>query len=153
MKKRIEDLNCVLLIDDDAATNLFHKLIIESAGIDTTIQRVSSGSEGLEYLTSTGRFALQPQFPQPGLILLDIKMPGMNGWEFLREYEKLPDGQKAKVVLAMLTTSVHPDDLAMAKQFSSINGFYRKPFSKEMLLEILSTYFPIKETGRQIGNE
>ncbi len=49
-------------------------------------------------------------FPQPGLVFLDINMPGMFGWDFLEEHKNLPSGQKAKIVVAMLATSLNPDD-------------------------------------------
>lgn len=73
-------LNCILLVDDDEPTNFLHRIIIRKAGLDVNVQSTFSGEEALDYLTCKGEFSdAMPNYPKPGIILLDINMPGING--------------------------------------------------------------------------
>lgn len=139
--KKFEGLNCILLIDDDDATNFVNKLIIQRANVDTEIKACTSAKEGLEYLTCSGQYESETTYPQPGIIFLDINMPGMNGWEFLEEYKLLPDEQKAKIVIAMLTTSMNPDDQSMGENNESVESFMHKPLRENMLFDIIEKNF------------
>ncbi|NBQ54251.1 MAG: response regulator, partial [Proteobacteria bacterium] len=77
--KKIDGLDCILLIDDDKATNFLHTLTIQDSGIAVKVQDVESARDGLDYLTCKGAFSHCSEFPRPGIIFLDINMPGMNG--------------------------------------------------------------------------
>ena len=68
-------------------------------------------------------------------------MPAMNGWEFLEEYKKLPEEQKGKIVVVMLTASPNPDDEAKANSISDVRNYKNKPLSPVALNEILKEYF------------
>lgn len=136
-------LNCVLLIDDDDPTNYLNRLIVEQVDCADSIQVVQSGQEALDYLTNAGTYQTgNTHFPQPDLIFLDINMPGMDGWEFLEKYKALTNGQKAKIVMVMLTTSLNPDDELRARTFPEISGFENKPLNGDMVENILRRSFP-----------
>lgn len=129
-------LNCILLIDDDAAVNFIHNKIIQTSGCAKEIAIARNGLEALEFLkTRDGE-----KYPQPDLIFLDINMPVMNGWEFLDKYEELDNEQKGKELIVMLTTSLNPEDKEKAKKIGNINNFHTKPLSLEHLNKILETY-------------
>ncbi len=130
-------LNCILLIDDDIPTNFYNRKIIEQAECADHVEVCSSAEKGLEFIKAKFKNGLPPQ---PELIFLDINMPGMDGWDFLDEYEKLPSEQKGKVVVMMLTTSVNPADEQKAEE-KGVQGFARKPLSIEMLKKIVSENF------------
>lgn len=135
-------LNCILLIDDDEATNYINKKLIIKAAITEKIDVVLNGKEALAYLTNTGKYASQGEdYPKPMLIFLDINMPVMDGWEFLTEYEQLPEHLKAQIIIVMLTSSNNPDDLKRAQSLDTRLGFKNKPLSIAVLNEIVATYF------------
>src|SRR5687767_1028183 len=100
-----QKLNCILVIDDDEPTNFFTRMIIEQCDCTDHIKVVESAQEALEYLTRSVS-GNDEQYPCPDLILLDINMPAMNGWEFLEEYKKLSNEKKGKIMIVMLTTSL-----------------------------------------------
>ncbi len=139
--KKYKSLDCILLIDDEESNNFLNKMIIEQVGIDAHIQETYNGLEALEFLTCTGKFSSKKEFPQPGIILLDINMPLMNGWEFLEEYKKLPAEQKGKIIMAMLTLSLNQDDMARAEANKDLIKYISKPLSLEKLEAILNRYF------------
>jgi len=130
-------LKTILLIDDDEATNFIHQMVIKQVGCTENVVVKENGAEALEYLTSS----IDGKYPQPDLILLDINMPRMDGWEFLEEYKNLDDDQLAKTVIVMLTTSLNPDDKDKANVIPVITGFMSKPLTAEMLEEILKKHF------------
>jgi CheY-like chemotaxis protein len=137
-----QKLMCILFIDDDEPTNFLNKLLVEEMGCASHVQVVTSGEEALEYLTGTGAFSNGIDHPRPDLIFLDINMPGMDGWEFLQHYKKLPPTQKANIVMVMLTTSLNPDDEKAAKENVEISGFENKPLQREVIQKILTRFFP-----------
>ena len=139
--KKYKGLNCILLVDDDNATNFVNKLIIKKAGIDTEVIDCISGYQALDFLTCKGDYSSNDGFPRPGIILLDINMPGMNGWEFLDVYNKLPEEQKAKIVVAMLTTSFNPDDEKAGLTNKNVKKFMHKPLKDDMLYKIIEDNF------------
>jgi CheY-like chemotaxis protein len=142
-KTPTKPLSCILLVDDDEATNFLHSLIIKRSGIEAHTQVTYNGEEALEYLCSKGKYVENgPAFPQPGIIFLDINMPNMNGWEFLEAYHRLPPEQKADIVIAMLTTSLNPDDELKANEQAELSGYLKKPLTVEKVHALVNQYWP-----------
>jgi CheY-like chemotaxis protein len=131
MKKK---LNCILLIDDNAADNRYHQIILQQLNAACSIQFAESGLEAINFLTRKDQ-------PLPELIFLDINMPAMNGWEFLETYRNLKMPDKQCVVIVMLTTSLNPQDRKRAADFPEINGFEVKPLTTEMVEKIFEYSF------------
>ncbi|MBA2582767.1 MAG: response regulator [Bacteroidetes bacterium] len=132
MKKK---LNCILLVDDNAADNYFHKIIIKEMNFTENIEVALDGEQALTFVKK------ENQIP-PELIFLDINMPRMDGWDFLEAYRELSEEQKSDTIVIMLTTSLNPEDEKKAEQFAEVVGFKIKPLTVEMLTEILEQYFP-----------
>lgn len=131
-------LNCILLIDDNADDNFFHERIIKKADCTEKIISFLSAKEAIKFIIEK-RF--NPEL-KAELIFLDINMPGMNGWDFLEEYNNLDDELKSKVVVVMLTTSTNPDDLNKAKEIPSLNNFCTKPLTLKLINELFEEHFP-----------
>ncbi len=143
--KKLKGLDCILLVDDDDVTNYLNKILIKKSEIDVHVEVALNGLIALEYLTCTGRYNDNKIFPKPGLILLDINMPRMNGWEFLKEYNKLGPNQKADVVIAMLTSSNNIDDVNTALEEYELPAYLYKPLTLKKLEEIIYRFFPKEE--------
>ncbi len=135
MKKK---LNCILLVDDDMPTNFINERVLRKIDCTEKIIAVQGGFEALDYLKSTDK----EKCPQPDLIFLDINMPGMNGWEFLENYNSLAKDQKSKAIIVMLTTSLNPDERDKADQIPQISGFLNKPLFADGVKKIIQEKFP-----------
>ncbi len=135
----MKKINCILLIDDNFADNIYNKIIIKEASVCNHISVAVDGNEAVEYLKKSTDPRYSDSFPKPDLIFLDINMPVMNGFEFLEEYRKLDEKMNVKIV--MLTTSSHPDDIKKAKGYKEINEFENKPMTVETLQKIIENYF------------
>lgn len=138
MSDKIEKLDCVLLIDDDDATNFYHTIILEEVFVEGHIQSVRSASEGLDFLLCKGIYA---KCPQPGIIFLDINMPGMNGWDFLNKYNELSKDIHDRSIVVMLTTSVNPDDKERAARIPIVKEFVPKPLTPEVFWKVVNENF------------
>ncbi len=73
----------------------------------------------------------------PEIIFLDIRMPGLDGFDFLDRFEKLPDGAKKRIIIIMLTSSLNEDDHKKAMNNKFVRQFINKPLSPEELNNIV----------------
>jgi CheY-like chemotaxis protein len=144
MQEMNKKINCVLLVDDDFATNFINKKIIQKANLTEHIQVTLNGKEAIDYLCKQGKFESidNNEYPSPELILLDINMPVMDGWEFIEAYKNLNLENKEDILVVMLSSSFNPADRAKAESIQEISAFNQKPMSKEALLEIFDKAFP-----------
>lgn len=134
MKKK---LNCILLIDDDELTNYINEITVNETDCTENLVTAESGKEALHYLQTK----VNQGHPSPDLILLDINMPAMDGWDFLAEYKKLEDSFINKIIVVMLTTSLNPEDEEKANLFDEVKDYKNKPLTVELLDEIVSKHF------------
>lgn len=126
----VEKYSRIMLVDDNPMDNLVNSKLIESAGFAKSIKVFETAKETLEFLKNAKSDDL------PEIIFLDIIMPGMDGFQFLEEFEKLGDGivKQSKVVL--LSTSDSFKDLNRANKNKLVRKFLNKPLTNEMLLAI-----------------
>lgn len=128
-------LRSILLVDDDPIANFLHELLIEEMGITSELTIAKDGKEALEKISNCNSLK---SFPD--LILLDINMPGMNGFDFLREFTKMNLEEKKLIKIVMLTSSMATQDLEKAKEFN-VNGYIPKPLKYDSIKRIISKYF------------
>jgi CheY-like chemotaxis protein len=139
--KKIPGLECILLIDDEEANHFINQRIIKKAEIDTLVHLAYDSEQALEYLTNSGKYYDKFKYPQPDLILIDINMPGTNDWGFLEKYKGLPNEQRNKIILTMLTSSSNPDDRILAQRNIEVNSLIIKPLTIEKLNIIVDESF------------
>ena len=147
----MKKVNCILLVDDNPADNVFHNIYIMKADVCNHIEVATDGRKALDYIIKAGEPDQFEEFPKPELIYLDINMPGMNGFEFLEKYHKLEERLKSKIMIVMLSTSLNPDDKKRALDSKEVTEFQNKPLTVEMIRETVDKYFQygISENGRQ----
>lgn len=126
-----------ILLVEDCEDNIFLvRHAMRKAGITTPLEVVLSGEQAIEYLSGTGKYSDWKQFPLPVIVLLDLKMPGMSGFDVLK-WIRQQTGLKALRV-AMLTSSDMPEEIKLAHDLGA-NIFLTKPVQLERLVEIMKT--------------
>jgi CheY-like chemotaxis protein len=126
----------ILLVEDSEDNIFLVRHAMRKADVTTPLQVVTSGEQAIEYFSGTNGYSDWNQFPLPAIVLLDLKMPGMNGFDVLNWIRQQP-GLKALRV-AMLTSSDIPSEIKLAHELGA-NIFLTKPVQLERLVEIMKT--------------
>ncbi len=123
-------LKRALVIEDDPPTAHLHRLLLEEAQFVQQILAVHTCEEGISVLR-------QWRNHPPELILLDIQMPGMNGWKFLDHLsqQRYPTDKRPKVMI--LSNDVRAPHQRLIKAYSDAIGIWEKPLTKELLQSVM----------------
>jgi CheY-like chemotaxis protein len=132
MSENMYRFNKAMIIDDSGTDRYIAEHYLRKFFIAATVITYPSGIDALDYLKQfAGNLEELPQ-----LIFLDIRMPLMDGFEFLSEYEKLPPSVHEYCTLIMISSSIDPEDHARISANSFVKKFINKPLNKEKLLEL-----------------
>lgn len=126
----------ILLVEDSEDNVFLVRHAMHKAGISVRLEVATTGEQAIEYLGGTQRYSDWLRFPLPSIVLLDLKMPGMSGFDVLKWIRQQP-GLKALRV-AMLTSSELPSEIKTAHELGA-NIFLTKPVQLERLVEVMKT--------------
>lgn len=139
--KKFKGLDGILLIDNDLPTNFMHHKAIEKSAIDVMVKVVRTAAEALEFLTYSGSYEDYEDVCRPGIIFLHINLPGLSGWDFMEEYQKLEPRFKTAAMVVLLTTSPNQADKELALKYPEITTLLQKPLKPETVLALAHKYF------------
>jgi two-component system response regulator len=127
----------ILLADDDEDDRLMTRDALRDARLHNELRTVIDGVELLEYLRREGKFADPRESPRPGMILLDLNMPRMDGREALGQIKRDPELRSIPVVI--LTTSKAEEDVIRSYDLG-VNSFITKPVTFLGLVEVMKVF-------------
>lgn len=133
----MSESKCILVVDDDQTTILLTKLFLESIS-QTDVYSSSNGEEAIDFIN---RHCLKENDDKkcPEIVLLDLNMPVMDGFEFLEEYAKNKDHYKQEISIVVVTSSDSKRDRERISKFDvKVAGYIVKPLTEEKIKPFLS---------------
>ena len=124
-----------LLVEDNEDDVFFMERAFQQAGVHNPLHVVKNGEEAIEYLSGQNQFSDRQEHPLPDLIFLDLKMPGVNGFEVL----KWMRAQSVNIPVAILTSSTEDIDRERARELGA-ECYLLKPPTKEMVLDCFKQF-------------
>ena len=124
----------VLYVEDEETNRFFMEMAFQKAGIAQALRTAVNGKEAIDYLSGSGPFADRSQHPIPALVLLDINMPLVSGFEVLRWVREQPNLKALPVV--MFSSSSKDEDKAEARELGA-NDYLEKPRSVTKLYDMV----------------
>lgn len=121
-------ISTLMMIDDNVIDQQMYKRIVTKSGAVGRLLQFYMAQDALDHLADAS-------LPQPDLILLDINMPGMDGFEFLDRFEQNFGPDRCKVIV-MLTTSLDPKDEERVKDYKTVKRFLNKPLTIALMQEL-----------------
>ncbi|KGO89396.1 response regulator [Flavobacterium suncheonense] len=125
----------ILIIDDSVFDRLIASEVIKSSLFNPNVVALESAEEGLAYISE--RIDVPSELPD--IILLDIIMPKVDGFEFLNRYEKLIDSVAVPTKIHILSSTVDPNDFSKALKSKHVQDCIEKPLTRESVEALLLT--------------
>lgn len=118
-----------IIIEDNLIDQFVTKKLLKK-GLDINpVYIANNGKEGMNWL-------LKNQNQNPLIILLDIQMPIMDGFEFLKEFDRLPKDVKENIEIFVLSSTLDSDEIKKVKENKYVSDFWNKPFRLEILKSV-----------------
>ena len=123
----------VLVIDDDEVTCFLHSTLLEAMEVSEKIHCIHDAQEALEYVQK----GIERQV-YPDLVLLDLNMSGIDGFEFLESLRRLKSEEISKFNIVMLSATLSKKEKEIAASFGDLlKGYFLKPLDEALLEKIL----------------
>ncbi len=123
----------ILLVDDDDALNYLHQRLLDISKFGNPVITLENGKDALNAFLEMSKSLNEKDLVT---VFLDINMPVMDGWEFLKELKKMEHLLNFKHQIFMLSSSINPDDIEKAEDDSLVTKYISKPLSLGLLEEI-----------------
>ena len=139
----------ILVAEDDEDDAFAMELAFEKAGLARRVWRVRNGGEAIDYLSGGGKYSDRREYPLPSLLLLDLSMSRMSGFEVLRWVRSNP--RLKNLVAVVLTNSARKADLEKAYQFGA-DSYLIKPagfLGFADMLKSLQAYWSMNQVPSQ----
>lgn len=150
----LDERRAILLVDDDPDDRFLVERCWQEAGLKNPLTTLDGGGKALDYLFGRGEYADRTRHPLPALLLIDLKMPEVSGFDVLRRLRA--DEALRGLPVIVLTASTSPGDVAEAHRLGA-NAFYVKPSTVKELVALFSALkgcwlrfgeFPVPEEGK-----
>jgi CheY-like chemotaxis protein len=121
-----------VVIDDSKLDCFIAEKVIQNTGRSESVKTFAAASDALDYIKTL------PE-DRKTIVLVDIQMPVMNGFDFLEEFEKnVPDEKRSNFIINLLSSSINETDQIRAKAYKFVNRFLNKPLTKNALENMLA---------------
>lgn len=122
----------VLLVDDSEPDRLYTSIVLNRTGLPVDVQEFESARDALAAIQAAPGLA--------AIILLDINMPGMDGFAFLDAYEQLPEANRGNTVVVMLSSSPLDADRQRALAHAVVKDYVVKPLTLPQAQRLAERY-------------
>ena len=127
------DAGSILFVDDDPNWVELLRMAFQRTEMPNPIRGVEDGPEAIRYLRGEGRYAKRAAYPLPELVLVDLRLPGMSGFEVLQWIRQQPG--LARLAVVVVTGMPAPGDAQRARALGA-SAFLPKPFSFDKQIEL-----------------
>mgnify|MGYP006074854417 CR=1 FL=1 len=124
----------ILLIDDSKGTNSLNTRLLREMDVAEHISTALNGRLALDYLLSKNE---EGNYPSPDIIFLDINMPIMGGYQFLKEFKSIEKDEESKRIIVMISTLISNADMEKSMSYSGVKGYQFKPLTKEKVNAVI----------------
>lgn len=121
-----------IVIDDSKLDCFIAEKIIRNTGMSEAIKSFTDAREALTFISN----ASTAEIPKT-VVIVDIQMPVMNGFEFLEAFEKLPEEVQNKYAIYVLSSSINESDLNRVRNYKSVKHFLNKPLTSNTLAALV----------------
>ena len=119
-------MKTILMVEDNQTDELLAIRALKKSGVDDEIVVVRDGQEAVDFLFGLGAYKDRDLSAVPSIILLDLKLPKLSGFEVLQKIRANPKTQNLPVI--MVTSSCEEQDIRKAQELNS-NGYIQKPIT------------------------
>jgi CheY-like chemotaxis protein len=121
-----------ILIDDSKLDTFITERVVKNSGLSLAIQSFLDAREALEYIKAKGIF----NDGEKVVLVVDIQMPLMNGFEFIEAFEKLDPAITEQYIVNVLTSSTNENDLTRIRNYKCVKNLWNKPLTGKAVMDL-----------------